>query len=94
MTELKSHDQLQQLEFFDIPSPCIGVCETNDKGFCRGCFRSREERLYWSQVDNATKRVIIQACNRRRKRTQSSPKSATVSPYLQGQLFANDDTKP
>jgi len=35
----------QQLEFFDIPSPCRGICQADDRGFCRGCLRSREERL-------------------------------------------------
>lgn len=84
--------KLQQLEFFEIPSPCIGVCQANEKGFCKGCFRSREERLYWPQVDNMTKRVIIQACVRRKKRTQKPPKSVSVSPNQQAQLFTDDDT--
>lgn len=91
MTDENPQRPLQQLEFFEIPSPCIGVCETNNNGFCRGCYRSREERLYWPQVDNATKRVIIQACSRRKKRAQSSPKSTTESTVLQGQLFTNED---
>ena len=53
MTEQKS--QSQQLEFFEIPSPCIGVCESGPRGFCKGCYRSRDERLYWLKVDDATK---------------------------------------
>ena len=91
MSDLNSQKTLQQLEFFDIPSPCIGVCETNNAGFCRGCFRSREERLYWPQVDNATKRVIIQACSRRKKKSQMIPKSSILSPPSQGQLFKTDE---
>ncbi len=59
--------QSKQLEFFDIPSPCIGVCESGPKGFCKGCFRSRDERLYWLKVDDATKRQIISACARRKR---------------------------
>lgn len=59
--------QSQQLEFFEIPSPCIGVCESGPRGFCKGCYRSRDERLYWLQVDDATKRKIISACVRRKK---------------------------
>lgn len=93
MTESKQHQKhLQQLEFFDIPSPCIGVCEANENGYCKGCFRSREERLYWSQVDNMTKRVIIQACVRRKKRTQKTSKPVTVSPVQHVLLFSDDDT--
>ena len=57
----------EQLEFFDIPSPCIGVCESGPRGFCKGCFRSRDERLYWLKVDGATKRKIISACARRKQ---------------------------
>ena len=65
MTEHNSH--AEQLEFFDIPSPCIGVCESGPRGFCKGCFRSRDERLYWLKVDDATKRKIISACTRRKQ---------------------------
>lgn len=59
--------QSEQLEFFEIPSPCIGVCESGPRGFCKGCLRSRDERLYWLQVNDATKRQIINACNRRKR---------------------------
>lgn len=62
---------MQQLEFFEIPSPCIGICQTADNGFCLGCFRSRDERLYWMKVDSEVKRKIVKACYRRKKRAQS-----------------------
>ncbi|MEM0911339.1 MAG: DUF1289 domain-containing protein [Pseudomonadota bacterium] len=80
---------MQQLEFFDIPSPCIGVCESGPKGYCLGCFRSREERQHWHSIDDRTKRIIVSACNRRRKayllKQKSSPES---SPHFkQGELF-------
>ena len=58
---------MQQLEFFEIPSPCIGMCESGERGYCVGCFRSREERLHWNQIDDNTKRIIVKACNRRKK---------------------------
>ena len=60
----------QQLEFFEIPSPCIGVCEAGPRGFCKGCYRSREERLYWLKIDDSTRRKIISACHRRKKAAQ------------------------
>lgn len=59
---------MEQLEFFEIPSPCIGVCQVNNKGYCKGCFRSRDERVYWHQVDNAVKQQILNACKQRKKR--------------------------
>ncbi|MFQ3249002.1 MAG: putative Fe-S protein YdhL (DUF1289 family) [Glaciecola sp.] len=58
---------MQQLEFFAIPSPCIGVCQSGPRGYCKGCFRSREERLHWLQIDDQTKRIIVKACNRRKQ---------------------------
>ena len=68
--------QSQQLEFFEIPSPCIGVCESGPRGFCKGCYRSRDERLYWLQVDDATKRKIISACVRRKKAVMAKLRKA------------------
>ena len=59
---------MQQLEFFEIPSPCIGVCQSGPKGYCLGCYRSRDERLYWIQLEADVKRKIIKACQRRKKR--------------------------
>jgi predicted Fe-S protein YdhL (DUF1289 family) len=59
--------QEQQLEFFEIPSPCIGVCESGPRGYCKGCYRSREERLYWLKIDDGTRRKVIVACQRRKK---------------------------
>ncbi len=59
---------MEQLEFFEIPSPCIGVCESGDKGYCKGCFRTRDERVYWHQVNDDVKRKIIKACYLRKRR--------------------------
>ena len=36
---------MEQLEIFPLQSPCIGVCEVNNKGYCKGCLRNREERF-------------------------------------------------
>jgi uncharacterized protein len=66
---------LQQLEFFDIPSPCIGVCQSGPTGYCLGCYRSRDERLYWIQLDDLAKRTIIKACVNRGKRAQVAKRS-------------------
>ena len=59
---------MQQLEFFDIPNPCIGICISGKRGFCKGCFRSREERQFWNEVDLGVKRKIIKACALRKHR--------------------------
>lgn len=87
--------QPAQLEFFALQSPCIGICQSGPKGYCKGCFRSREERLYWLQIDDATKRIILDACQRRKRYAQR--KKATGSDgedaplTQQGSLFTDDD---
>jgi predicted Fe-S protein YdhL (DUF1289 family) len=91
--------QGQQLEFFDIPSPCIGVCESGPKGYCKGCFRSREERLYWLKVDDATRRKINTACQRRkraafiRQRRLEIESSNTTADSQQLGMFETPDEK-
>ncbi|MDO6695006.1 DUF1289 domain-containing protein [Aliiglaciecola sp. 3_MG-2023] len=79
---------MDQLEFFDIPSPCIGVCQSGKSGYCSGCFRSRDERLYWNQATPYAKRVIVKACQRRKaiaKRKKQANLNTTTP--QQGDLF-------
>ncbi|MDC9580924.1 DUF1289 domain-containing protein [Xenorhabdus sp. PR6a] len=58
----------EQLEFFAIPSPCQGICESNSRGFCRGCYRSREERFMWMTLSDNEKRKILRLCHQRHLR--------------------------
>ena len=57
-----------QLEFFDVPSPCIGVCQSDDKGHCKGCFRTRDERQNWINLASDDKQKVIKRCQQRKKR--------------------------
>jgi len=57
-----------QLEFFDVPSPCIGICQADEKGNCLGCLRSRNERQTWKDASNDDKQKIIKRCIQRKKR--------------------------
>ncbi|WEM41041.1 DUF1289 domain-containing protein [Photobacterium sp. DA100] len=59
---------MEQLDFFTIPSPCVGVCQVNNRGYCKGCFRSRDERFYWQQLTNEQKRNVIRLCKQRYQR--------------------------
>ena len=59
---------MEQLEFFDIPSPCIGVFRANNKGYCIGCLRSREERLYWLQMSDTQKQQVLRLLRIRRSK--------------------------
>ncbi|BET97026.1 DUF1289 domain-containing protein [Xenorhabdus taiwanensis] len=58
----------EQLEFFAIPNPCRGVCESDPRGFCRGCYRSREERFIWMKLSDSEKREILRLCHQRKLR--------------------------
>ena len=57
---------MEQLEFFEIPSPCRGICEMNSRGLCRGCLRNREERFEWQTFSDARKRDVLRLCTLRR----------------------------
>ena len=85
-----SKAEMKQLEFFQIPSPCIGVCESGPRGYCKGCYRSRDERRYWNECAIEVKRKIIVACAQRKKRHLSRKKDVDKTlPPKQGTLFGN-----
>jgi hypothetical protein len=69
-----------QLEFFDVPSPCIGICQSDDKGHCLGCFRSRDERQNWTRLNANDKQKVIKRCQARKKRKHPEIKDKTVQP--------------
>lgn len=83
---------MEQLEFFDIPSPCIGVCTANSKGYCKGCLRSRDERLYWAQLSNEEKRRVLRLCTARKRKLLEALRAARTQttddlPPDQSELF-------
>ncbi|WP_114326703.1 DUF1289 domain-containing protein [Candidatus Colwellia aromaticivorans] len=67
-----------QLEFFDVPSPCVGICQSNAKGYCLGCMRTRDERQDWINLDNDNKQKVIKRCIQRKKRQQNKYKPKAV----------------
>jgi uncharacterized protein len=72
-----------QLEFFDVPSPCIGVCQSDDRGFCKGCYRSRDERLEWISLTSDAKQKVVKKCIQRRKRKEAPAKSKVTEQPIQ-----------
>lgn len=67
-----------QLEFFEVPSPCVGICQSNDKGLCIGCMRSRKERQEWRDLANDEKQKVIKRCIQRKKRLDKQHKVTAV----------------
>lgn len=61
---------MEQLEFFEIPSPCIGVCQSDARGYCKGCLRNRDERFKWLEFSDAQKFDVIRLCKQRKRRRQ------------------------
>lgn len=71
-------DLTQQLEFFAIPSPCKGICESNSKGYCKGCQRSRQERVEWLHLSDSEKKHVLALCILRRRKWQSEIRKAQL----------------
>lgn len=77
----------EQLEFFPVPSPCRGICQSDDRGYCRGCLRSREERFNWMKFSDAQKREVLRLCRLRWQRLQRAGKPAEPDEPEQPSLF-------
>lgn len=61
---------MDQLELFEIANPCIGVCQSNNRGYCLGCLRSREERFNWHLKPASERAHILRLLAQRRARLQ------------------------
>lgn len=70
---------IDQGELFEIPSPCKRICQMNNKGYCIGCFRSRDERLYWNDFTNFQKQLVINLCEKRRRKVMSAKQERELS---------------
>lgn len=83
----------EQQEMFDIDSPCVGICEVNNKGFCKGCFRNRNERLYWHTFSTEQRGILLTILSKRRAIVQANKKAKITeedihTDNLQGDLFS------
>ncbi len=70
----------EQLEFFSIASPCRGVCQSDARGFCRGCLRSRQERFDWTGMNDSQKRDVLRLCHQRYLRLMRAGKNFPHEP--------------
>ncbi|MGL5966000.1 MAG: DUF1289 domain-containing protein [Kluyvera sp.] len=77
----------EQLEFFPVQSPCRGICQADERGFCRGCFRSREERFNWQNMSDGQKQDVLRLCRQRLLRKLRAAKPDNVEEPQQPSLF-------
>ncbi|WP_375058092.1 DUF1289 domain-containing protein [Zobellella sp. DQSA1] len=85
---------MEQLEFFDVPSPCIGICQVNNRGYCKGCFRSREERFNWLQLSAQQRRDVIRLCQDRKRRVLAAARKKQLELELTQQDAPPQDSLP
>ncbi|WP_165740477.1 DUF1289 domain-containing protein [Pseudoalteromonas sp. Z1A6] len=79
---------MQQIEIFDIPSPCKSICLVNNRGYCKGCYRSRDERFSWNTLTNDQKKKVLSLCQQRYKRyLHKKQQNAVLSTQAQQQGF-------
>ena len=50
-----------------VPTPCIGVCEVGEHGYCKGCFREPDEIADWLSLENKEREKIMAELPERRK---------------------------
>ena len=78
---------IDQGEMFEIANPCRGICEVNNKGYCKGCLRKREERFHWNEFTPFQKQLIVNLCGRRRAKALAARQQAE---WLAQQSNSND----
>lgn len=69
---------VEQHELFAIDSPCIQVCEMDDKGYCKGCLRNRTERDLWQKMNNSQKRYVLRLLTTRRLKRQNAKRQLSL----------------
>ena len=80
-----------QLELFELGNPCIGVCQTDERGYCLGCFRSRQERFNWQKMTSTEQQEVLRLCRDRSRRKRRSVAEPSSLPPTQLALDGLDD---
>jgi len=78
----------EQQQLFAVANPCVGVCTSSRSGYCKGCLRSRQERFYWNDLNQAQRRMVLELCSLRRQRIKKRRHYDTTS-LVQDDLFAD-----
>lgn len=78
---------MQQIEIFEIPNPCKNICQVNNRGYCKGCYRSRDERFLWNSLTTTEKKKVLSLCQKRYKRYLNKQKPLIQSKINKQQNF-------
>ena len=81
----------EQLELFELASPCIGVCQSDERGYCLGCYRSRQERFDWLKMTNAQQQEVMRLCRDRARRKRRAAAESSALPPTQLTLDGLDE---
>jgi uncharacterized protein len=49
-----------QVPYRAVLSPCIGVCQLDERGLCEGCHRTPAEIASWLHYDDAQRLHLIE----------------------------------
>jgi uncharacterized protein len=60
-----------QSSYRAVLSPCIGVCNLDERGLCEGCHRSAHEIASWLHYDDAQRLHLIETVLPRREAEQT-----------------------
>ena len=64
-----------------VLSPCNSVCRIDERsGWCLGCFRTLDEIVAWSALNDAQKRAVRDALLVRRRVARQQAKVREVGP--------------
>ena len=77
----------EQLEFFPVQSPCRGICLVDERGYCRGCMRTRDERFNCQNFSDAQKQEVLRLCRQRLLRKIRANKAVESEEPQQPSLF-------
>ncbi|MBS0213622.1 MAG: DUF1289 domain-containing protein [Proteobacteria bacterium] len=61
-----------------VPSPCIGTCRLDARGYCEGCQRSGEEIAAWLGMDDAARRHCMEVVLPARAQAQAAHREAEL----------------
>ena len=54
-----------------IETPCVGICEVGEHGFCKGCFRDPDEIADWRSMEKEERDKIWEELPKRRKENEN-----------------------